>query len=206
MIECAHAMFLMEDELGGEQPEILLEITMKNLMSGGQLDLQDFLDRVDMLGALGRNVLISNYGEYYRLIQYLRRYTDRAIGLPLGIPSLHEVFEEKYFGNLDGGILVGLGRLFKKGVRLYVYPTKDEKGHIIEAASYKVEASLHTLYAYLLENRYIVPMAGCKLEYLGINSEKTLAKLQSGDAAWEAMVPPEVAEIIKTRKFFGWKE
>ena len=206
MIECAHAMFLMEDELGGEQPEILLEITMKNLMSGGQLDLQDFLDRVDMLGALGRNVLISNYGEYYRLIQYLRRYTDRAIGLPLGIPSLHEIFEEKYYGNLDGGILEGLGRLFKKGVRLYVYPTKDEKGHIIEAASYKVEASLHTLYAYLLENRYIVPMAGCKLEYLGINSEKTLAKLQSGDAAWEAMVPPEVAEIIKTRKFFGWKE
>ena len=49
-------------------------------------------------------------------------------------------------------------------------------------------------------------MADCKLEYLGINSEKTLAKLQSGDAAWEAMVPPEVAEIIKTRKFFGWKE
>ena len=150
MIECAHAMFLTEENLAGEEPE--------------------------------------------------------AIGLPLGIPSLHEVFEEKYYGNLDGGILEGLGRLFKKGVRLYVYPTKDEKGHIIEAASYKVEASLHTLYAYLLENRYIVPMAGCKLEYLGINSEKTLAKLQSGDAAWEAMVPPEVAEIIKTRKFFGWKE
>lgn len=205
MIECAHAMFLMEDELGGEQPETLHEITMKNLMSSGQLDLQDFLDRIDMLGALGRTVLISNYGEYYRLIQYLRRYTDRAIGLPLGIPSLHEVFEEKYYGNLDGGILEGLGRLFKKGVRLYVYPTKDEKGRIIEAASYKLDDTLRALYAYLLENRYIVPMAGCKLECLGINSEKTLAKLQSGDPAWESMVPPEVAEIIKTRKFFGWK-
>ncbi len=206
MIESAHAMFLMEDDLNGDQPEVLHEITMKNLMSGGQLDLQDFLDRIDMLGALGRNVLISNYGEYYRLIQYLRRYTDRPIGLPLGIPSLHEIFEEKYYGNLDGGILEGLGRLFKKGVRLYVYPTKDDAGHIVEAASFKVAADLRLLYAFLLENRFIVPMAGCKLDYLGINSEKTMAKLKAGDPEWEKMVPSQVSEIIKTRKFFGWKE
>jgi hypothetical protein len=205
MIECARSMFLMEEELGGEQPEILHEITMKNLMSSGHLDLQDFLDRVDMLGALGRSVLISNYGEFYRLIQYLRRYTDRAIGLPLGIPSLHEVFEEKYYGNLDGGILEGLGRLFKKGVRLYVYPTKDAQGRIVEASSYKVDPSLRALYAFLLENRFVVPMAGCRLEYLGIDSAKTLERLQAGNTEWENMVPPEVVEIIKTRKFFGWK-
>jgi len=115
MLNCAHAMFLSEDDLAGEQPEILHEITMKHLMRSGQLDLQDFLDRADMLGALGRTVLISNYGEYYRLIQYLRRYTDRSIGLPLGVPTLHEIFDEKYYSNLDGGILEGLGRLFKKG-------------------------------------------------------------------------------------------
>ena len=205
MIECGQTMFLMEDELGGEQPEVIHEITMKNLMSGGQLDLQDFLDRVDMLGALGRTVLISNYGRFYRLVQYLRRYTDRPIGLPIGIPSLHEIFEEKYYDDLDGGILEGLGRLFKKGVRLYVYPTKDEKGHIVEAASFKVDADLRALYVYLLENRFIVPMAGCNLEYLGIDSAKTMAKLQAGDSSWETMVPPKVVEIIKNRKFFGWK-
>jgi hypothetical protein len=204
MIESAHAMFLMEEDLNGEKPEVLHEITMKNLMSGGRLDLQDFLDRVDMLGALGRNVLISNYGEFYRLIQYLRRYTDRPIGLPLGIPSLHEIFEEKYYGNLSGGILEGLGRLFKKGVRLFVYPTKDDQGHIVEAASFKVAADYRLLYAFLLENRFIVPMAGCKLDYLGINSEKTLAKLQSGDSSWEEMVPPEVVKIIKDRVLFNW--
>jgi len=205
MMECAHSMFLLEDDVSEEQPEIVLEITMKNLMSSGQLDLQDFLDRIDMLGAMGRTVLISNYGEFYRLIQYLRRYTDRSIGLPLGIPSLHEIFDEKYYGNLDGGILEGLGRLFKKGVRLYVYPTKDEKGHILEAASYHVGEERQTLYTYLLENRFIVPMAGCKLDYLGLQSLQVLERLQKGDPSWEQMVPPQVAEIIKTRKFFGWK-
>ena len=174
-------------------------------MRSGQLDLQDFLDRVDMLGALGRTVLISNYGEYYRLIQYLRRYTDRPIGLPLGVPTLHEIFDEKYYDALDGGILEGLGRLFKKGIRLYVYPTKDDKGHIVEAASFPVEPSLRALYSYLLQNRFLIPMAGCKLEFLGIASTDVLGKLQKGDPAWERMVPPEVAEIIKSRKFFDWK-
>ena len=205
MMECAHSMFLMEDDLQGEKPEILLEITMKNLMSSGGIDLQDFLDRIDMLGAMGRNVMISNYGEFYRLIQYLSRYTNRPIGLPLGIPSLHEIFDEKYYINLDGGILEGLGRLFKKGVRLYVYPTKDEKGHILEAASYQVQTELRALYAYLLENRFIIPMAGCKLDFLGLSSLQVLEKLQKGDPEWEKMVPSEVCEIIKSRKFFGWR-
>jgi hypothetical protein len=205
MIECGQSMFLMEDELGGEVPEVVHEITMRNLMSDGHLDLQDFLDRVDMLGALGRNVLISNYGRFYRLVNYLRRYSDRPIGLPIGIPSLHEIFEQKYYDDLPGGILEGLGRLFKKGVRLYVYPTKDEKGHIIEAAAFKVDPDLRALYVYLLENRFIVPMAGCNLDYLGIDSAKTMAKLQAGDPSWETMVPPKVVEIIKSRKFFGWK-
>jgi len=32
-----------------------------------------------------------------------------------------------------------------------------------------------------------------------------LAQLQSGDAAWEKAVPPEVAEVIKSRQFFGYR-
>ena len=205
MLECGRTMFLMEEDLNGEHPEILLEITMKHLMRSGQLDLQDFLDRVDMLGALDRTVLISNHGEYYRLIQYLRRYTDRPIGLPLGVPTLGEIFDEKYYVHLDGGILEGLGRLFKKGIRLYVYPTKDARGHIVEVASYRVESSLRALYSYLIENRFIIPMAGCKLDYLGIIAAQVLASLEQGDPSWETKVPPKVAEIIKSRKFFGWK-
>ena len=90
-------------------------------------------------------------------------------------------------------------------MRLYVYPTKDEKGHIIEAASFPVEASLRALYSYLLQNRFLIPMAGCKLAYLGIASTDALTKLQQGDSSWEKMVPPEVSEIIRTRKFFGWR-
>ena len=118
MLDGALRMFEREDGVPDGKPEILMEITMQNLLSGGQLDLRDFLDRVDMITSLGRTVLISNYGEFYRLVNFLTRYTAGPIGLPLGIPSLSEIFTEKYYNNLEGGILEALGRLFKKNVRL----------------------------------------------------------------------------------------
>ncbi len=86
-----------------------MEMTLENLLAEGQLNHADFLARVDILGALGRTVLISRFGEYYRLAAYLSRYTDKMIGLVMGVPSLMEIFDEKYYLNLEGGILEALG-------------------------------------------------------------------------------------------------
>ena len=38
-----------------------------------------------------------------------------------------EIFDEKYYSNLEGGILEALGRMFKGGLKLYVYPMIDEQ-------------------------------------------------------------------------------
>ena len=203
LLDSARKMFLAEDQLGDGEPLVLMEITMQNLLRGGELDMLDFLDRVDMLGALGRTVLISNYGEYYRLINYLTRYTDRMIGMPLGVPSLQEIFEEKYYRDLEGGVLEGLGRLFKTGVKLYVYPALAPDGAIIDASNYAVAPNLVHLYRHLLDNRFIRPMDSYHREYLGITSASVLAKIRANDPSWEEMVPVEVAEIIKDRKLFG---
>jgi hypothetical protein len=204
MLDCARRMFLAEDALGDGEPLVLMEITMQNLLTGGELDLLDFLDRVDMLGALGRTVLISNYGEYYRLINYLTRYTDRMIGLPLGLPSLQEIFEEKYYQELEGGILEGLGRLFKTGVKLYAYPFLQPDGTLTTAADYEVAPNLTHLYRHLLDNQFIRPMENYHREYLGITSAQVLSKIREGDPSWERMVPAEVAAIIKERRLFGF--
>lgn len=204
MLDCAKAMFLAETGLGETPPEVLMEITMQNLLRSGELDLLDFLDRVDMLGALGRTVLISNYGEYYRLINYLTRYTDRMIGLPMGLPSLQEIFEEKYYQGLEGGILEGLGRLFKTGVKLYVYPFLAPDGSLVSARDYQVAPNLTHLYRHLLENEFIRPMENYHREYLGITSAQVLAKIGGEDSSWESMVPEEVSALIKQRKLFGY--
>src|SRR3990167_5622847 len=203
MLDCALQKFLQHEQLQDEKPEILMEITMSNLLREGELDHQDFIDRVDMLSALGRTVLISNYGEYYRLIQYLTRYTTKLIGLPLGVPSLYELFEEKYYSTLEGGILEGLGRLFKKGIELYVYPTFDEQGELLHAATFPIQPHLKALYNYLLENRLIIPLDSCHPEYLTIKSLDVLKKIHASDPTWKKMVPSEVADLITARKLFG---
>ncbi len=205
MLECSRTMFLADEKLKGEEPGVLMEITMQNLLRGGELDPRDFLDRVDILGALGRTVLISNYGEFHRLVNYLSRYTDGLIALPVGIPGMQEIFEEKYYENLEGGILEGLGRLFKQGVRLYVYPKREEDGSLTTAENFQVPANIRHLYLHLLENRVILPIEGYRKDILGIYSADVLAKIRRGDTDWEEMVPPEVAQVIRERRLFGVK-
>ena len=206
MLDGALRMFEREDGVPDGRPEILMEITMQNLLAGGELDLRDFLDRVDMLTSLGRTVLISNYGEFYRLVNFLTRYTAGPIGLPLGIPSLSEIFTEKYYNNLEGGILEALGRLFKKNVRLYVYPYISAGGELVDCANFRVAPHLKHLYAHLLENGSIRGIENYHPDYLYIRSQHVLELVRKGDHAWEKMVPPQVAAIIKERGLFHAEE
>jgi len=65
-----------------------------------------------------RAVLISDYFQYYRLAAYIGRYTKKMIGISMGIGSLREPFDEKYYTQLDGGILESFGRLFQNDLKL----------------------------------------------------------------------------------------
>ena len=203
MLDGARALFESESGVEDRKPEILMEITMKNLLEGGTLDLQDFLDRVDMLGALGRTVLISNYGEYYRLVNYLMIYTEGPIGLPMGIPGLAEIFNERHYEDLEGGILEALGRLFKKNVRLYVYPLLGADGELVTCENFRTPPGLEHLYAHLRENGMIVPITSFERSNLYIRSPEVLRMISEGNSNWESMVPPEVVPLIKERGLFG---
>lgn len=206
-LDGARRQFLEESQCSESDLVVLMEMTLENLLSEGQLNHADFLARVDILGALGRTVLISRFGEYYRLAAYLSRYTNKKIGLVMGVPSLLEIFDEKYYLNLEGGILEALGRMFKHGLKLYVYPTIDKTtGLIVTATQVKVATNLRSLFQYLIDNRFISEIHDYNPEYLKIFPPDALAKLQSGDASWEKMVPAEVVKIIKQRGFFGYRE
>jgi len=126
MLHCAAAKFIQEPLVKDRDFVVLTEITVHNLLADGQFDSADFLSRVDLLGAIGFTVLISNYSEFYRLTAYFRRYTKEMIGMAMGITNLVEIFNEKYYDNLEGGILESLGRLFLHSVKLYVYPMLRE--------------------------------------------------------------------------------
>ena len=205
MLNCAQAQFVQEPGVAGDEIVVLMEMTLKNLEDQGEINHQDFLDRVDILGTLGKTVLISNYLEFHRLAAYLHRYTKRMVGLAMGVPTLREIFDEKYYTDLEGGILESFGRLFKNELKVYAYPLRDSAtGSIITSGNLRVAPNLRHLYAYLNENHFIQGMKDVDESHLSIFSRTVLKQLKAGDPAWEAAVPPQVAKIIKERRLLGY--
>jgi hypothetical protein len=208
MLRAARESFTRD--LGEGQSEVveLMELTMRNLREeGGEVDRADFLARADMLAASGKTVLISDYFEYYRLAYYLNKHIKNGkIAITMGAASLRELFDEKYYTALEGGILESFGRLFKNDLRLYIYPLLDKKTEeLTTAQNLQVAPGLRNLYAFLLENGSIRQLENINREYLRIFSRDALRKIRAGDSSWEAMVPPEVAAVIKKRRFLGYQ-
>ena len=217
MINGAKAMFLKEPELQGKDVVTLMEITMNNLLSGGEVEARDFLGRVDLLGDLGFTVLISNYQEYHRLTSYFRRYTKEMIGVAMGVNNLQELFNEKYYENLDGGILEAFGRMFRNSVKLYIYPmwrdayeeyrarsgANEAPTHnlssnsIVDAGNITIQGHVADLYEHLRKRQLIESIADFNEAYLNIFSRDVFKKIRNGESGWEDMVPEKVATGIK---------
>lgn len=205
MLRCARAQFVQEPKSHGEEIVTLLEMTLNNLSDGAKIDHQDFLGRVDILRTLGHPVLISNFAEYHRLAAYLFRYTRKMIGLVMGVPTLRAIFDEKYYTDLDGGILESFGRLFKNDLKLYIYPLLErDTNALISGTNLRVEPHLRHLHAFLVENRLIESLRDYDDRLLKIFSREIHSKIQENDPTWEDEVPAQVAAIIKQRNLLGY--
>jgi hypothetical protein len=208
MLNAARKQFEAEDNSAPEETISIMEITMHNLHSDDNgIDLEDFISRADVLEATGHTVMISDYPEYHRLATYLSRYTNRRIGLTMGAYSLVELFDDKYYTQLNGGILEGFGRLFKNNVKLYIYPSKDPATNTLSKVdNLKVDEKQAHLYEYLKQGDLIKQIEAFNEEYLHIFSPEVLRMITENEAGWEALVPEVVAEKIKEQKLFGYQD
>jgi hypothetical protein len=207
MIKSAHERFASELEPEHGQIVELMEITMKNLLATGKIDLNDFLARADVLAAAGKTVLISDYFEYYRLAAYLTRYTSLPIAVTMGVASLQDLFMEQYYAGLEGGILEAFGRLFRKDLRIYVYPLREPStGQLSTVENIKMPGALNSLYCHLVERGRIKQLDNFDETVLHIFSRDVLRRIKDNDSSWESMVPPEIAQVIKDRRYFGYQE
>ena len=137
MLACALAKFKADPAVADKPILPLMEITMRNLLAGGtDVDRRDFLARAELLAACGMTVLISDYFEYYRLAAYLAWRTKERIGIVMGVPSLFELFDEKYYTQLPGGILESFGRLFKNDFKVYVYPLQRQPSRELQTSQH----------------------------------------------------------------------
>ena len=185
--------------------KILFEITLSNLTADGDVNDQDFLDRADILCSLGYTVMISNYKKYYKLIEYLSQFSNKRMGLILGVDNFVSMFEEKYYRNLNGGIMEAFGIIFTRDVKFYLYPFRPSKNDkLLNSSNIPIHPRVKDIYNYLLSNGKIKDLNFNK-DILGIFSKDVLNKIKNcTDNSWEEAVPKGVAKLIKERSLFEY--
>jgi hypothetical protein len=203
MIKKGYKQFIQSKSVQKDDAIVLFEITLNNLLADGKLDEQDFLDRADILCSIGQTVLISNYQEYYRLVDYFAGFTKKRIGLIMGIPSLQEIFDDKYYEHLTGGILEAMGRLFSKSLVIYAYPFRGETS-ITTVSDIVVNDLFRNIFDYLKQARRVRDIEDFDPDILSIWSREVLSKIRSGETGWEESLPTYVDKIIKEKGLFGY--
>ena len=180
MYEKSYNMFLQENKVKKEKTQVIFEITLSNLRaSGGEIDEQDFMDRARLLCSLGQTVLISNFQEYYKLVEYFNLYTKNRMGLSMGINNLIDIFDEKYYRHLSGGILEAFGKLFNKDLKIYLYPMLTENQTMTTSEDLKVHPRMKELYKYFKFNGKLIDIKDYDPEILNIFSRKVLKMISN---------------------------
>ena len=213
MLRTSFRIFKRDEDYDKENTISLCEMTLSNLLQEGELDERDFLDRVDILNGMGQNVMVSNFKEYYVLVQYFSQFKINKLRIIIGIPTLMNFFEKKYYTNLRGGVLEAMGKFFIDNMKLYVYPTissvsieNPTKGEeLITSKNLMLADDINDLYQYLIKNRMIIDITDAKKEWLWINSQVVIKIIKEQLPGWERMVPKYIEKEIKRKKLFGYR-
>ncbi len=203
MLDRSLEMFVEENKVEKENTFVIFEITLSNLRSEGEIDERDFMDRAELLCSLGQTVMISNFQEYYKVVEYFSSYTKARMGLVMGVNNLVDIFDEKYYRHLSGGILEAFGKLFYRDLKVYLYPM-EENGEIVTSQNLKVHPRMKELYKFFAYNGKVVDVPVFDKENLKIFSREVLRMITKGISGWERMLPRGTADLIKRHKLFGY--
>ena len=207
MFEKALDAFIREPGVDEDKTVVIFEITLSNLRAQGEIDEKDFMDRAKLLCSLGHVVMISNFKEYYKLVDYLSQYTKNQLALSMGVNNFVEIFNEQYYQDLGGGILEAFGKMFHNNLKVYLYPMKHpETNEIINSNNLKLHPRMKDFYKFFKYNGKVVDILDFESEYLSIFSRKILTKIKEGKNGWKNQLPEGIAEMIMKNKMFGWKE
>jgi len=195
------ALFARDKDYEHDNTLSFCELSINNLLSKGEVDEQDFLNRVEMLVNIGQNVMISDIPEYYKLVEFFSQFKIKNLRIAMGIPTFEKVLNKKYYSNLKGGILEAVGIMFPSNMKLYIYPTKKtEDDDIIVSQDINMDDDVKMLFNYLKENRFILDITSAMMNQLHITTRKVHKMITDGNPDWEKYVPISVANIIKQKK------
>lgn len=205
MLKQGFEQFRNEPDVVPEKCTILAELTMEALCKPGELDEKDFLDRSELLCALGQTVVVSSCEQYHQLATYLADYKIAHLGIVVEASRLLKFLSEKFYQNQDGRLLAAFGEVFTKTVRFYAYPSYQEGSEeLMTVQNLPVPEGFTFLYRHLLDNRQIVDIEKYDPAVLHIFTKEVMELLQAAQSGWEEQVPKRVAKLVKEQYLFGY--
>ena len=130
---------------------------MAEVANDETIDTSKFLSRVTNLCTSGFHVLILEFFRYFRVRQYLARYTREPVAIVTDVDGFQNIFREDYYDGIPGGILEGLGQVFPNPTVAYVYPKFTDEGPVF-LDDLLIADHLRPLLAYLRERGNVVPV------------------------------------------------
>ena len=206
MLESGFQQFIEEDDVDAEKAVSLVEITINNLFYKEDTVEKDFLDRANLLCALGQTVIISNCEERSKLVEYFEDFKVNKIGLVIGVHELRTIFTQNaYSKDDDGKLLISLGRLFSKNTKIYGYPIRDLKTKkYVNCGNIDLPDGMIFLFSHLLKKGRIEDIYNVDRAFMKIFSGEVHEMILNNDPTWEEMVPEKVVELIKEQNLFGY--
>ncbi len=207
MLDKAKERFLKDEFVKEEKKEIIFEMTLDNLSQEGDINERDFLDRVNLLSDLGQYVMVSNFREYYRLVEYFSRFTKEKMGLIIGTNHLIKLFEPSYYTNLSGGILEAMGKMFEKNLKLFIYPYVDKDSEkIMCIKNIELPEKQKKLFEYLNNDNRFEDIEDYDEKLIRTYNRELIKKIQRGEPEWKKYIPEEIVENIIKQNLFGYKK
>ncbi len=198
MMDSVRSKFL--ESLSQEQHERVVdicEISLSNLLRGEQVDLLEFLDRVDALAAEGKMVMVTNIARFHRLSTLLSQYTREPVAIALSIGLLNEIFKDKW-ADTPGGILATMGHIFVNQTKFYVTPWINRTtGEFVTAGTYRAPEKYHYLYRHLRETGCIIEVPYFNQKLLFQTPRDIVRMITSGDESWRDYVPESASRMIE---------
>ena len=205
MLEKGEIQFRAEDDVDSKRTHLITEITLGNLTANGDLSEKDFLDRADVLCALGQTVAISSSEEHQRVAKYLSDFKVQMTGFVIGAREMLELINHKLYNQSGSSLLSDFGELFRKNVRFYLYPAMQEgSAELMNCQTLPIPDEIKFLYKHLIDNRQIVDIKIYEKHLLHIYSKDVLEMIKTGEEGWEAMVDKKVAKLIKENSLFEY--
>jgi hypothetical protein len=124
--QAARQKLMAEGTSSDREPLAILEINTPTFEGSAVSDNAEQLALIEQLAPLG-TVVVTDYQEGYRVLNYLRRYTAAPIRVVIWISMFLQLMEERLYPALPGAVLESFGRLLSTDVTIYVAPMPKEQ-------------------------------------------------------------------------------